>query len=161
MLLAKKGETILKDFFTLDHQLCFAIYEAAGQFNKLYSKVLQSFGLTYPQYLVLLALLEKDGLTVKELGEKLNLGTGTLTPMIKRMEANGWVSRERSTTDERKVCISLQPKAIKEKQAIIEKIANEVQSCNIEYEEYEQLMRQLQNLHKKLASKLTSTEGKK
>lgn len=160
MLLAKKGETILKDFFTLDHQLCFAIYEAAGQFNKLYSKALQSFGLTYPQYLVLLALLEKDGLTVKELGEKLNLGTGTLTPMIKRMEANGWVKRKRSTTDERKVFISLQPKAIKEKQAIIEKITNDVQSCNIEYEEYEQLMKQLQNLHKKLASKLTSTEGK-
>lgn len=142
--------SILEDFFILENQLCFSIYEVSSQFNKLYSKVLQSFGLTYPQYLVLLVLWERNGLTVKELGERLNLGTGTLTPMIKRMEANGWVKKERSTIDERKVSIFLQPKALMEKQAIIKKISVEVNSCNIEFEQYEMLMNQLKHLHKKL-----------
>jgi MarR family transcriptional regulator, organic hydroperoxide resistance regulator len=141
---------LLDDFLTLENQLCFAVYEAGSQFNKLYSKALESFGITYPQYLVLLALWEENELSAKELGEKLNLGTGTLTPMIKRMEASGWVKRERSTADERKVCISLQPKALEEKEAIVQKIANELRLCNIEYEEYEQLMKQLSVLRGKL-----------
>jgi MarR family transcriptional regulator, organic hydroperoxide resistance regulator len=140
----------LDDFLTLENQLCFAVYEAGSQFNKLYSKALESFGITYPQYLVLLALWEENGLSAKELGEKLNLGTGTLTPMIKRMEASGWVKRERSTADERKICISLQPKALEEKEAIVHKIASELKLCNIEYEEYEQLMKQLRVLRGKL-----------
>ncbi|MBT2691742.1 MarR family transcriptional regulator [Bacillus sp. ISL-55] len=140
----------MDDFLTLENQLCFAVYEAGSQFNKLYSKALESFGITYPQYLVLLALWEQDGLSAKELGEKLNLGTGTLTPMIKRMETSGWVNRERSTADERKVCISLQPKALEEKDAIVQKIATELKLCNIKYEEYEQLMKQLRVLRGKL-----------
>jgi len=140
----------LKDSFILENQLCFSVYEVNNQFNKLYTKVLQDFGLTYPQYLTLLVLWEKNGLTVKEIGERLNLGTGTLTPMIKRMEANGWVKKERSSVDERKVSIFLQPKAIKEKQAIIEKIAAEVNSCNIEFQEYAKLMSQLNLLQKML-----------
>ncbi|RSD29100.1 MarR family winged helix-turn-helix transcriptional regulator [Mesobacillus subterraneus] len=139
----------MDDFLTLENQLCFAVYEAGSQFNKLYTKALNSFGLTYPQYLVLLALWEKDGLSAKELGEKLNLGTGTLTPMIKRMEASGWVTRERSTEDERKVSITLQPKALGEKEAIVQKIAGELKLCNIEYDEYEQLMKQLSVLRGK------------
>ncbi|MBS8263892.1 MarR family transcriptional regulator [Mesobacillus boroniphilus] len=140
----------MDDFLTLENQLCFAVYDAGSQFNKLYTKALDGFGLTYPQYLVLLALWEKDGLSAKELGERLNLGTGTLTPMIKRMEANGWLKRERSTVDERKVCISLLPKALKQKEAIVQKIATELKLCNIEYEEYEQLMKQLSILRKKM-----------
>jgi MarR family transcriptional regulator, organic hydroperoxide resistance regulator len=134
----------------LENQLCFAVYDAGSQFTKLYTKTLESFGLTYPQYLALLALWEKDGLTLKELGERLNLGTGTLTPMIKRMEANGWVKRERSTEDERKVFITLLPKAIDRKERIVQKIAAELKLCNIEYEEYEQLMNQLSVLRGKL-----------
>jgi MarR family transcriptional regulator, organic hydroperoxide resistance regulator len=140
----------LDDFLTLENQLCFAVYDAGSQFNKLYTKSLDRFGLTYPQYLVLLALWEKDGLSAKELGERLNLGTGTLTPMIKRMEANEWLKRERSTADERKVCISLLPKALEQKEAIVEKIAAELKLCNIEYDEYEQLMKQLRVLRGKL-----------
>lgn len=140
----------LDDFLTLENQLCFAVYDAGSQFNKLYTKALNRFGLTYPQYLVLLALWEKDGLSAKVLGERLNLGTGTLTPMIKRMEANEWLKRERSTADERKVCISLLPKAREQKEAIVEKIATELKLCNIEYEEYEQLMKQLRVLRGKL-----------
>jgi len=140
----------LEDFLKLENQLCFAIYETASEFNKLYTKALHSFGITYPQYLVLLALWEKNGVTVKELGEKLNLGTGTLTPMLKRMESSGWVKKERSTTDERNVFITLEIKAIEEKRAITEQIAHSIQSCNIEINEYEQLMQQLHALQQKL-----------
>lgn len=140
----------MTDFMTLKNQLCFAVYETAGEFNKLYSSVLLPFGLTYPQYLVLLALWEEDGVTLKELGEKLNLGTGTLTPMISRMDANGWIRKERSKEDERKVYIYLQEKAINEKRSITSKVAEVIQSCQIELAEYEQLMHQLTTLQKKM-----------
>ncbi|MDR6121484.1 MarR family transcriptional regulator [Bacillus sp. SLBN-46] len=140
----------MKDFLTLEKQLCFAVYETASEFNKLYTSVLQPFGLTYPQYLVLLVLWEQDGLLVKELGERLNLGTGTLTPMISRMEANGWLRKQRSKLDERKVYIHLEKKAYEEKQPITTMVGKEIQSCKIELDEYKQLMQQLQVLSNKL-----------
>lgn len=140
----------LKNFLPLEKQLCFAVYETASEFNKLYSTVLQPFGLTYPQYLVLLALWEKDAVTVKELGEKLNLGTGTLTPMITRMVESDWLKKERSKTDERKVHIYLQPKALQEQQEIMKKVTEEILTCHIELREYEQLMQQLNQLHHKI-----------
>ncbi|WP_040203707.1 MarR family winged helix-turn-helix transcriptional regulator [Neobacillus jeddahensis] len=140
----------MHDFFTLKKQLCFAIYETAGEFTKLYTSVLHPFGLTYPQYLVLLALWEQDGITLKDLGETLSLGTGTLTPMITRMEANGWLRKERSRQDERRVFILLEEKAHAEKQAITKKVGQEIQSCHIELDEYSQLMKQLNQLQQKL-----------
>jgi MarR family transcriptional regulator len=140
----------MEDFMTLKKQLCFAIYETSSEFTKLYTNVLHRFGLTYPQYLVLLALWEKDGITVKELGQTLNLGTGTLTPMIIRMEASGWLRKERSKEDERKVYIHLQKKANVEKQTITQKVREEILTCNIELEEYEQLLKQLKQLQLKL-----------
>ncbi|WP_026584136.1 MarR family winged helix-turn-helix transcriptional regulator [Bacillus sp. J33] len=144
----------MKDFFTLDKQLCFAVYETAGEFTKLYTSALQPFGLTYPQYLVLLALWENDGVTAKALGERLNLGTGTLTPMISRMISNGWIRKERSNTDERKVNIFLEEKARQEKQAITQKVSEIIQTCNIELEEYEQLMKQLETLRLKVKKRV-------
>ena len=126
------------------------MYETASEFNKLYTSVLQPFGLTYPQYLVLLVLWEQDGLLVKELGERLNLGTGTLTPMISRMEPNGWLRKQRSKTDERKVYIHLEQKAYGEKQPITTMVGREIQSCKIELDEYKQLMQQLDVLSNKL-----------
>ncbi|MDM5329190.1 MarR family transcriptional regulator [Neobacillus sp. CF12] len=144
----------MDDFMTLKNHLCFAVYETASEFNKLYSSVLQPFGLTYPQYLVLLALWEEDGVTLKELGAKLNLGTGTLTPMISRMEANNWLKKERSKEDERKVFIFLQEKALSEKITIASRVAEVIQSCRIELEEYEQLMKQLNTLQKKVRERM-------
>jgi MarR family transcriptional regulator len=146
----------MEDFLTLKNQLCFAVYETAGEFNKLYTSVLQPFGLTYPQYLVLLALWENDGVTFKELGKRLNLGTGTLTPMIARMAANGWLRKERSTTDERNVFIHLQQKSYQDKQAITKKVGKEIQSCHIELEEYKILMQQLNTLNMKLKHRTPS-----
>jgi MarR family transcriptional regulator, organic hydroperoxide resistance regulator len=101
----------------LGNQLCFAVYSTAHAFNRFYKPLLDRLGLTYPQYLVMLVLWEQDGLPVKEIGERLFLDSGTLTPLLKRLEAAGLVKRTRSTEDERQVIVALtaQGEALKEK----------------------------------------------
>jgi DNA-binding MarR family transcriptional regulator len=89
--------------------LCFTVYSTAHAFNRAYKPLLDALGLTYPQYLVMFALWEQDGLSVKELGELLHLDSGTLTPLLKRLEAMGLVRRARDAADERSVRISLTP----------------------------------------------------
>lgn len=91
----------------LDNQLCFALYSASLAMTKLYKPLLDALDLTYPQYLALLALWEHDDVTVSALGERLNLDSGTLTPLLKRMEAAGWLTRQRSQEDERRVHVLL------------------------------------------------------
>ncbi|WP_298933000.1 MarR family winged helix-turn-helix transcriptional regulator [uncultured Ramlibacter sp.] len=91
----------------LDNQLCFALYSASLAMTKLYKPLLEELGLTYPQYLAMLVLWERDGLMVSELGERLSLDSGTLTPLLKRMEAAGLIARIRAVEDERRVHISL------------------------------------------------------
>jgi MarR family transcriptional regulator, organic hydroperoxide resistance regulator len=91
----------------LDNQLCFALYSTSLAMTKLYKPLLEEMGLTYPQYLAMLVLWEQDGLTVSELGERLYLDSGTLTPLLKRMESAGLVSRIRAVQDERRVHITL------------------------------------------------------
>ncbi len=78
----------------LENQLCFAVYTAANQFTKLYRQVLEPFDLTYPQYLVLLALWEQDNLVVKQISEKLSLGIGTLNPILNKLVDKGWVKKK-------------------------------------------------------------------
>jgi DNA-binding MarR family transcriptional regulator len=94
----------------LGQQLCFAVYQASHAFNRAYRPILAVLGLTYPQYLVMLALWEDDGPTVKVLGEKLMLDSGTLTPLLKRLEAAGFIRRERDARDERQVRVRLSEK---------------------------------------------------
>src|SRR3978361_1122974 len=91
----------------LDNQVCFAIYSTAHAFNRVYKPLLDRIGLTYPQYLVMLVLWERDGLSVKAIGEQLFLDSGTLTPLLKRLEAAELIKRTRSTQDERQMLISL------------------------------------------------------
>ena len=91
----------------LDNQLCFALYSASLSMTKLYKPLLDPLGLTYPQYLALLVLWERDAISVGELGERLFLDSGTLTPLLKRLEAAGLVLRERAADDERRVVVSL------------------------------------------------------
>jgi DNA-binding MarR family transcriptional regulator len=91
----------------LDNQLCFALYSASLAMTKLYKPLLDELGLTYPQYLAMLALWEGDGLSVSELGQRLHLDSGTLTPLLKRLEATGLIARIRAVDDERRVHISL------------------------------------------------------
>ncbi|WP_133895795.1 MarR family transcriptional regulator [Streptomyces sp. KS 21] len=92
-----------EDFLRLDGQICFALNAASRAFNGLYRVVLKDLGLTYPQYLVMLVLWEHGTTPVKELGTHLRLDSGTLSPLLKRLEAAGLVHRERSTEDERSV----------------------------------------------------------
>jgi len=96
-------------WLALDKQLCFALYSASLAMTKVYKPLLAPLGLTYPQYLVMLALWEGDGQSVSELGDKLALDSGTLTPLLKRLEAQGQLSRERDAQDERRVIVRLTP----------------------------------------------------
>jgi len=93
----------------LGNQLCFAVYSTAHAFNRVYKPLLDRLGLTYPQYLVMLVLWERDGLSVKEIGERLFLDSGTLTPLLKRLESAHLVKRTRSAEDERQVLVALTP----------------------------------------------------
>ena len=91
----------------LDNQLCFALYSTSLAMTRFYKPLLDALGITYPQYLVLLVLWEQEGLTVSELGNRLFLDSGTLTPLLKRMESSGLVTRLRAVEDERRVHITL------------------------------------------------------
>jgi DNA-binding MarR family transcriptional regulator len=93
----------------LEQQLCFALYHASRAFTRAYAPLLEPLGLTYPQYLVMLVLWETHVATVKQLGERLALDSGTLTPLLKRLEQRGLLTRQRDTADERVVRIALSP----------------------------------------------------
>ena len=95
------------DWLRLESQLCFALYSNSLAMTKLYKPLLEPLGLTYPQYLALLVLWDQDGIAVGSLGERLFLDSGTLTPLLKRLEAAGLVRRERSVDDERRVLVHL------------------------------------------------------
>ncbi len=105
--MSSKGEHSGDVSILLDDQLCFALYAASRAIQRLYRPLLDAHGLTFPQYLVLLVLWEEDELGVSEIGARLSLDSATLTPLLKRMESAGLVTRSRSDTDERRVVISL------------------------------------------------------
>ncbi|CAN5517845.1 MarR family transcriptional regulator [soil metagenome] len=102
-----RTEPTTDDMLLLDNQLCFAVYSASLAMTRLYKPLLEKLQLTYPQYLVMLSLWEHDGPMVSALGERLSLDSGTLTPLLKRLEANGFVTRVRDVADERRVHIML------------------------------------------------------
>lgn len=91
----------------LENQICFAVYSTAHAFNRIYKPLLEKLGLTYPQYLVMLVLWESDDVPVKAIGERLFLDSGTLTPLLKRLEVAGLLRRTRNAEDERQVLIAL------------------------------------------------------
>jgi DNA-binding MarR family transcriptional regulator len=97
----------LKPNLLLDEQLCFALYAAQRRMTATYRPLLEALDLTYPQYLVMLVLWERDGITVRELGDRLQLDSGTLTPLLKRLEQANLLSRRRRESDEREVQITL------------------------------------------------------
>jgi DNA-binding MarR family transcriptional regulator len=117
----------------LGNQLCFAIYSTAHAFNRVYKPLLDKLGLTYPQYLVMLVLWERDGVPVKDIGERLLLDSGTLTPLLKRLEAAELVRRTRSTEDERQVLIALTPKgdAMREKARAVPQSILAASACTV------------------------------
>src|SRR6186713_1082858 len=117
----------------LGNQLCFAVYSTAHAFNRAYKPLLEQLGLTYPQYLVMLVLWERDGVPVKDIGERLLLDSGTLTPLLKRLEAAELVRRTRSTEDERQVLIALTPKgdALREKARAVPQSILAASACSV------------------------------
>src|SRR5829696_2684298 len=117
----------------LDNQLCFVVYSTAHAFNRVYKPLLDKLRLTYPQYLVMLVLWERDGVPVKDIGERLLLDSGTLTPLLKRLEVAELVRRTRSTEDERQVLIALTPKgdALREKARAVPQSILAASACSV------------------------------
>jgi DNA-binding MarR family transcriptional regulator len=126
---ALSGDQLLR----LDNQICFAVYSAAHAFNRVYKPLLDRLGLTYPQYLVMLVLWERDGVRLKDIGERLFLDSGTLTPLLKRLETAGLVKRTRSSEDERQVKIALtaQGQALKDKARSVPLSILDASSCSV------------------------------
>ncbi|AVT00381.1 MarR family winged helix-turn-helix transcriptional regulator [Paracidovorax avenae] len=135
----------------LDSQVCFALYSASLAMTKLYKPLLDAVGLTYPQYIAMLALWEQDGITVSELGERLCLDSGTLTPLLKRMESSGLVARGRDPQDERRVRITLTAagRALRGRAEAIPHCVLERSQCTIP--ELEALTAQLTQLRERLS----------
>ncbi len=136
----------------LDNQLCFALYSTSLAMTKVYKPHLDELGLTYPQYLAMLALWERDGLMVSELGERLHLDSGTLTPLLKRLETSGLITRIRAVEDERRVHISLTAagRKLKARAARIPACILSASQCSVS--ELIDLTQQVQALRQRLAA---------
>lgn len=134
----------------LDNQVCFALYSASHAMSKAYKPHLDALGLTYPQYVAMLVLWERDGLTVSEIGERLYLDSGTLTPLLKRLETTGYISRLRDAADERRVLIQLTAagRKLKTRAASIPACMFEAMQCAPS--ELVSLTRQVQQLRERL-----------
>ena len=104
------SETDIKEIMRLDNQLCFPLYAAARKVTGMYTPWLKQLGLTYTQYITFLVLWEKDGITVGEICERLMLDNGTVSPLLKKMESEGFITRTRSTEDDRVVVVTLTEK---------------------------------------------------
>jgi DNA-binding MarR family transcriptional regulator len=139
------------DALLLDHQLCFALHSASLAMTKVYKPHLDALGVTYPQYLVLLVLWERDGMTVSAIGERLFLDSGTLTPLLKRLEAQGLLSRTRDAQDERRVVIRLtdQGRGLRQAAAAIPGCILDATGCAAE--QVVDLARQVAQLRDRLA----------
>jgi MarR family transcriptional regulator, organic hydroperoxide resistance regulator len=141
-----------EDLQKLENQICFPLYAASRLIIKKYNPLLESFNITYTQYLVLMVLWENNGISVSELGEKLYLDSGTLTPVLKKMESSELLKRERSNKDERSVIVTLTPqgKTLKKR---LKDIPNKMGVCiNAPNEDIIKLRTMLQNFIKSMES---------
>ncbi len=136
----------------LDNQLCFALYSTSLAMTKIYKPMLDELGLTYPQYLAMLVLWEKDGLMVSELGQRLYLDSGTLTPLLKRLEAAGFITRIRAVEDERRVHITLTSSGRKLMAKAVKIPACILSASQCSISEISDLTRQVQSLRQHLAA---------
>ena len=135
-----------KDPLRLENQLCFPLYACARETIKLYKPYLDELDLTYTQYIAMMVLWEKKSVTVKELGAVLHLDSGTLTPLLKKMEAKGLLSRRRSTEDERSLIVSLTEEGEALRERAMDIPAKMSQCVNLEPEEARELYRLLYKL---------------
>ena len=140
----------MSDPLRLENQLCFALHAASRAMTGAYQPLLDELGITYPQYLVLLLLWEEDGSRVSQLGERLHLDSGTLTPLLKRLETHGLVERRRNTADERVVEVFLTSTGKRLKRRAMTVPAVMLCRTGLSIAELEKLRGTLQNLTKKL-----------
>lgn len=138
------------DLLRLDRQLCFPLYACSREIIKLYKPFLDKINLTYTQYLIMMVLWESNKISVKELGKKLYLDSGTLTPVLKKMESKGLISRKRSTKDERVMIIIITNEGLKLKEKALEIPGNVFCETNLERDEAISLKTSLNNLLTKL-----------
>lgn len=138
------------DLLKLDNQLCFAVYAASHAFNKVYKPLLAELGLTYPQYLVMLYLWEKQTARVTEIGAALGLDTGTLSPLLKRLEKTGDIRRERSETDERQVMIRLTEQGSAKKREAVKVAGHIGNALGCDLETYKALLDSIKTLRSNL-----------
>jgi MarR family transcriptional regulator, organic hydroperoxide resistance regulator len=134
----------------LDRQLCFALYAASLAMTRLYKPRLDRLGLTYPQYLAMLVLWQGDGVSVSELGAHLVLDSGTLTPLLKRLQAAGWIRRTRNVRDERRVDIHLTPAGLALREQALIVPASIAQAAGSQPDDLAGLTKQLQALRQTL-----------
>ncbi len=140
----------------LANQICFPIYAASRLITREYQPLLDELGLTYPQYLALMVLWEHDGLSVNDIGQKLLLNTNTVTPLLKRMEAQGLVTRQRSADDERRVIVSLTPqgRALQERAvAIPAALVAGLSADDVDEQALQAMLAQLQKIIQHLSAK--------
>ena len=140
----------------LENQICFPIYAASRLITREYQPLLDELGLTYPQYLALMVLWEHNGLSVNDIGQKLLLNTNTVTPLLKRMEAQGLVTRQRSADDERRVIVSLTPQgqALQERAAAIPpQLAAGLNADGVDEQALQAMLAQLQKIIQHLSAK--------
>jgi DNA-binding MarR family transcriptional regulator len=134
----------------LDDLLCFAVHSTGFAFNRVYRRPLQRLGLTYPQYLVMVALWGEEDVTVGQLGERLSLDSGTLTPLLKRLEGMGLLTRRRSEADERRVMVALTDKGRKLKREAADVTRCIAESAGLSLAEFTRLMREIKSLRANL-----------
>ncbi len=134
----------------LEDQLCFRLYRASSELGKLYSQALQPFGITFSQYLVLLALWDKDGVAVTDIGSRTGMGIGTLNPILKRMTEHGWVEKKTHDTDKRATLVFVTEQATNEKPAINLSILKQLEGFQLMDLDIIGLMDQLETLQQQL-----------
>lgn len=144
----------------LDDQLCFALYAASRAVTGLYRPILDALGVTYPQYLVLLVLWERGSVRIKELGLALQLDYGTLTPLLKRLEARGLIARERQADDERSVLVTLtdQGAALRERAQAVPGVIGD--AMGLEADEFDRLRATLRRLTVNVANAAAADAGR-
>lgn len=134
------------DCIKLENQICFALYAASREVIKLYKPILDKHNLTYTQYVAMLVLWEKEQMTVKEIGQRLHLDSGTLTPLLKKLEQRGLITRHRDVNDDRVVIVNLTEEGIKLKSEILDVPGEVFCKMNISKEQAEELMHNLESL---------------
>lgn len=138
------------ELLKLDNQLCFALYSASLAMTKAYKPLLEQLNLTYPQYLVMLILWQQDGITLREIADRMLVDSGALTPVLKRLEQQGLITRRRVSGNERalEICVTEQGASLKQQAvAVVQRISS---SCAMELDELTALRQQLVQLRQRL-----------